>query len=109
MTDCFDLGTIQWSPLKNLGALESLSNGQVCDFSRFSQDSGFWKLPGRFHPVFTCSKSTIETLDKVPNMFKSNNKEIRTTLTNLDVVNLDYIRHIVLEFPSWTLNNEMPD
>ena len=62
MTRCFNSGTIQWSSLKNLRVGENLLNGQACDFSRFFQDSSFWKLPERSHPIFTCSKSTMETL-----------------------------------------------
>ena len=50
VTSCFNSGTIQWSPLKNLRVGESLLNGQACDFSRFFQDSSFWKLPERSHP-----------------------------------------------------------
>ena len=61
VTSCFNSGKIQWSPLKILRVGESLLNGQACDFSRFFRDSSFWKLPGRPHPIFTCSKSTMET------------------------------------------------
>ena len=56
VTSCFNSGTIQCSPLKILRVGESLLNGQACDFSRFFQDSSFWKLPERSHPIFTCSK-----------------------------------------------------
>ena len=76
VTNCFNSSTIEWSPLKNLPVLESLSNGQACDFSRFFRDSGFWKLPERSHLAITCSKSTMET----PDMFQVNNKKTRTTL-----------------------------
>ena len=61
VTSCFNSGTIQWSPLKNLRVDESLLNGQKHDFSKFFQDSSFWKLPERSHPIFTCSKSIMET------------------------------------------------
>ena len=56
VTSCFNSGTIQWSPLKNLYVGESLLNGQEWDFSRF-----FRKLPELCHPTFTWSKSTMET------------------------------------------------
>ena len=62
VTSCFNSDTIQWSPLKNLRVGESLLNGQKHDFSKFFQDSSFGKLPERSHPIFTCSKSTMETL-----------------------------------------------
>ena len=61
VTSWFNSGTIQWSPLKNLRVCEGLLNGQACDFSRFFRDSSFWKLPERSHPIFTCSKSAMET------------------------------------------------
>ena len=61
VTNCFNSSTIQWSLLKNLPILESLSNIQACDFSIFFEDSGFWKLPERSHSAFTCSKSAMET------------------------------------------------
>ena len=61
LTSCFNSGKIQCSPLKILRVGESLLNGQACDFSRFFRDSSFWKLPERSHPIFTCSKSIMET------------------------------------------------
>ena len=50
VTSCFNLGKIQWSPLKILRVGESLLNGQACDFSRFFLDSSFRKLPESSHP-----------------------------------------------------------
>ena len=38
---------------------------------------------------FTCSKSTIETLEKVGNMFKVKNKNITTSTTSFD--HLDHL------------------
>ena len=61
VTSCSNSGTIQWSPLKTLRVGESLVSGQACDFSRFFRGSSFWKLPERSHPIFTFSKSTMET------------------------------------------------
>ena len=61
VTNCFNSGTMQCSPLKNLRVAESLLNGQACDLSGFFRGSSFWKLPERFHTIFTCSKSTMET------------------------------------------------
>ena len=74
---CFNLGTIQWSPLKHLVG-ESLLNGQACDFFRFLWDSSFWKLSERACPPSThlfevnigdiriiyqiCSKLTLKKL-----------------------------------------------
>ena len=63
VTNCFNSSTIQWSPLNNLRVLESRLNGEAFDFSRFFWDSGFWK-PERPHPIFTCSKTTIETPER---------------------------------------------
>ena len=56
---CFNSGKIQWSPLKNLPVDESLLNGQKHDISNLFRDSSFWKLPERPHPIFICSKSTM--------------------------------------------------
>ena len=56
---CFNSGTTQWSPLKNLPVDESLLNGQKHDISNLFRDSSFWKLPERSHPIFICSKSTM--------------------------------------------------
>ena len=63
VTSCFNSGTIQWSPLKNLRVGETFLNGQAYNFSRFFRDSSFGKLREKTHPIFTCSKSTMETLE----------------------------------------------
>ena len=60
VTSCFNSGTIQWSPLENVlvKAFWMVKHVTFPDFSGIS----FWKLPERSHPIFTCSKSTMETL-----------------------------------------------
>ena len=108
VTSCFNLGTIQWSPLKNLRVGESLLNGQACYFSRFFQDTSFlktsWKVPSNIH------------------LFKVNNGDTRImyqicsklTIKKLgwrywphsgvfSVVNFKHIPHIVLAVPLLTL------
>ena len=80
VTSCFNSGIIQWSLLKNMRLGESLSNGQAYDFSRFSRDSSFWKLPVRSHPFFNCSKQKRRHQNNVPNSFKVNNKGTRMML-----------------------------
>ena len=59
----------------------------------------------------TCSKLTIETLEnKVSNMFKVNNKDIRTMPTlkrrrsNIFIANFKHISHLVLVFLLLTLS-----
>ena len=44
-------------------------------------------------PAFTCSKLTIQTLEQVWNMFKGNNKDIRTTRrrSGVFIVNFEHI------------------
>ena len=52
--------------------------------------------------VVTCSKSTIESSEKVWNMFKGNNKN--WPFSGCFIVNFDYISHFFLHFLSllWT-------
>ena len=52
--------------------------------------------------MFTNSKSTIETLKKVKNVFKVNNKNTRTTLAGTVSWILTYFRPM---FPFYTLKN----
>ena len=106
VTSCFNSDTIRWSPLKNLRVVESLLNGQACDFSRFFWDSSFWKVPSSIH-VFKvingdtrimyqiCSKSTIKKL------------RWRYWLCSVVfiVVNFERILHIVMTFSLLDLKN----
>ena len=52
-------------------------------------------------PAITCSKLTIETLDKVWNMFKVNNKDSSGVF-----INFEHISHLALLFLLWTVNFE---
>ena len=56
--------------------------------------------------TLTCSKSTIETLEKVWNILKVNNKNTRTTSVRYGVfiVNFEHISYLFLVFLSLTLN-----
>ena len=55
--------------------------------------------------TFTCSKSTIETREKMRHMFKVDNKNTRTTsLTGVFIVNLEHISHLYLLFLYLILN-----
>ena len=60
--------------------------------------------------TYSCSKSTIETLEKVWSMFKMNNINIRTTLLTLRrcsgvfIVNFGHISLLFLTFLLLTLN-----
>ena len=99
---CFNSDTIQWSPLKYLRVVESLLNGQACDFSRFFWEYSFWKLPRTSHIPSThlfkvntrimyeiCSKLTL--------------KKLRWRYWPYSVVfivvSFEHILHIVLEIP----------
>ena len=60
--------------------------------------SGLWNIA---HLTFTCSKSTIETLEKGLSMFKVTNKNTRTTLTSLTLL---LTLHLFQMFLLLTLN-----
>ena len=104
VTSCFNSGTIQWSPLKNLRVGKSLLNGQEArdfpDFSGILLFGNFLKGPSNIH------------------LFKVNNGNTRImcqicwelTLKKLGwrywprsvvfiVVNFEHIPHIVLAVP----------
>ena len=69
------------------------------------------------HLTFTCLKSTIETLEKVWNMLKINNKNIRTMSVSsfwFFTVNFEHISHLFLVFllfslwaGNWLLGKEL--
>ena len=80
VTNSFNSGTIQWSPLKNVRVLESLSNGQACDFSRFFRHSGFWNFPEGQIQYLLFQSQQWKHQNNVSNKFKVNNKETRTML-----------------------------
>ena len=80
VTNSFNSGTIQWSPLKNVRVLESLSNGQACDFSRFFRDSGFWNFPEGPIQYLLFQSQQWKHQNNVSNKFKVSNKETRTML-----------------------------
>ena len=74
---------------------------------------GISKLhPAVTQPAITCSKLTIETLEKGGNMFKVNNSDTRTTPMALFLclynVNFENISHLVLVFVLLTLNMQLP-
>ena len=77
VTNCFNLGAIQCSPLKNLRVLESLSNGQACDFSGILVFKNFMKGPIQ---QLLVEIQQWKHQNNVQNMFKANSKETRTTL-----------------------------
>ena len=61
VTNCFNSGTIQWSPLKKLRVLESLLNSQACYFSRFF--TGFWFLKTSWKVSFCIHLFKVDTVD----------------------------------------------
>ena len=54
------------------------------------------------HPVFTCSKLTVETLEQ--NMFKMKTPGRRRRRSDVFIVNFEQISYIDLAFPKLTLN-----
>ena len=75
VTNSFNSGTIQWSPLKNVRVLEGLSNGQA-----FFRDSGFWNFPEGPIQYLLFQSQQWKHQNNVSNKFKVNNKETRTML-----------------------------
>ena len=104
VTSCFNLGTIQWSPLKNLRVGESLLNGQACYFSRFFQDTSFlktsWKVPSNIH-LFKVNNGDTRIMYQICS--KLTLKKLGWRYWPLSVVfivvSFEYILHIVLVFP----------
>ena len=64
------------------------------------------------HPVFTCSKFTIETLEQ--GVKKCSKLQIKIPerrqwrRSSIFIVNFEHISHIVLLFPLLTLNMQLP-
>ena len=83
VTNCFNSSTIQWSPLKNLSALETFQMAKHVTFLDFSGILVFENfLKGPIQHLLVQSQQWKHQ-NNVPNMFKVNNKETRTTLMTL--------------------------
>ena len=102
VTSCLNSGTIQWSPLKNLRAGESLLVRHVNfpDSTRILVFRNFLKGPIQYSLV---QSQQWRHQNNVPNMFKVNNKKLGWRYWPRSgvfvVVNFEHIPYIVLAFP----------
>ena len=74
------------------------------EFARSQQQKHLTKVTNQL--TFTCSESTIETLEKGWNVFRVNNKVTRTMSqpSSVFIVNFEHISHLFSVFLLFTLN-----
>ena len=103
VTSCFNLGKIQWSPLKILRVGESLLNGQAFDLSRFFWDKFLetsWKVSSNAC-LFKVSNGNTRIMYQICSklILKKLGWRYWPLSVVFIVVSFEHILHTVLVFP----------